>query len=260
MKNALVMGSGRSGTSMLAGILHQAGYFLGEGLYPPHESNPRGFFECRDINAINEDLLASSVGKSGRRRRFSFSRHHTVHRPGRNQHWLLLMPPDGKVNPPGNEMDRRIRAMAEKSPFAYKDPRFSYTLPAWIDRVDRQCRFLCIFRDPGVTVHSILRECRSREYLKTMDINRGKGFRVWNRMYSSILQWHRLWSDRFFFVHYRQVLEGKRITELSDFLQADLQSDFADPILNRSQPQGRVPRESRRIYVELCEKAGFRPT
>ena len=59
MRNAVNIGCGRSGTSMLAGILHQNGWSLGEDLYiEPSDSNPKGFFEDRDVNSINEELLA----------------------------------------------------------------------------------------------------------------------------------------------------------------------------------------------------------
>ncbi|NIM13858.1 MAG: sulfotransferase family protein, partial [Candidatus Aminicenantes bacterium] len=54
MKNCLILGSGRSGTSMIAGILHKAGYFMGDNLYPPRSANPKGFFENWEINEINE--------------------------------------------------------------------------------------------------------------------------------------------------------------------------------------------------------------
>ena len=45
MKNIFITGSGRRGTSMLAGLFSQAGYFFGDKLYPPREANPKGFFE-----------------------------------------------------------------------------------------------------------------------------------------------------------------------------------------------------------------------
>ena len=50
VKNCLILGSGRSGTSMIAGILHKAGYFMGDNLYPPRSANPKGFFENWEIN------------------------------------------------------------------------------------------------------------------------------------------------------------------------------------------------------------------
>lgn len=62
--NCLILGSGRSGTSMLAGILHQAGYFMGDKLHKPELSNPKGFFEWMTINQINEQILAAYVKRS----------------------------------------------------------------------------------------------------------------------------------------------------------------------------------------------------
>ena len=57
MRNCLVMGFGRSGTSLMAGILLNSGYYLGDDLYPARESNPTGFFENSFINGINEQIL-----------------------------------------------------------------------------------------------------------------------------------------------------------------------------------------------------------
>ena len=65
MKNALILGSGRSGTSMLAEVLHKSGYDLGPDLMPPAEGNPHGYYESFCIEAINEDLLDQVVPPRG---------------------------------------------------------------------------------------------------------------------------------------------------------------------------------------------------
>src|SRR5262249_21790216 len=57
-RNCLILGSGRSGTSMLAGMLRLAGYYMGEHLVPADPSNPKGYFEDDEVNAINEELLS----------------------------------------------------------------------------------------------------------------------------------------------------------------------------------------------------------
>jgi len=45
MKNIIILGSGRSGTSMVAGTLSNKNHFMGDDLLSPHEkSNPKGFF------------------------------------------------------------------------------------------------------------------------------------------------------------------------------------------------------------------------
>jgi hypothetical protein len=46
-RNCLILGSGRSGTSLAAGILAQAGYFMGDELWPVNIGNPKGQFEDR---------------------------------------------------------------------------------------------------------------------------------------------------------------------------------------------------------------------
>jgi hypothetical protein len=59
MRNCIILGSGRCGTSMAAGCLAKAGYFMGEQLLPPRSANPKGLFEDEEINDINEQILAA---------------------------------------------------------------------------------------------------------------------------------------------------------------------------------------------------------
>src|ERR1700726_1587163 len=71
MRNCIILGCGRSGTSLASGLLAGSGYFMGDHLYPPSEGNPKGYFEDQDVNAINEDLLepvipARPAGRIGR--------------------------------------------------------------------------------------------------------------------------------------------------------------------------------------------------
>ena len=49
MKDCIVLGSGRSGTSMVAGCLHGANYFMGDDLMPPTAGNPKGIFESYTV-------------------------------------------------------------------------------------------------------------------------------------------------------------------------------------------------------------------
>ena len=55
--NLFVLGCGRSGTSLVAGLFRNAGYFMGENLLRPRDGNPLGFFEDREVNSINEELI-----------------------------------------------------------------------------------------------------------------------------------------------------------------------------------------------------------
>jgi len=55
-------------------------------------------------------------------------------------------------------------------PLCYKDPRFSYTLPAWLPCL-HDTRRICIFREPGLTAESIVTECRTMPYLANLEMN-----------------------------------------------------------------------------------------
>jgi hypothetical protein len=46
---------------MLAGILSQAGYFMGESLVLGAEGSPKGYFTDLEVNSINDDILSSLV-------------------------------------------------------------------------------------------------------------------------------------------------------------------------------------------------------
>ena len=53
----LVLGMHRSGTSLLTKGLEVLGVNLGTDLVPPHESNPKGFWEDSEFFSLNEELL-----------------------------------------------------------------------------------------------------------------------------------------------------------------------------------------------------------
>lgn len=260
MNNCLVLGCGRSGTSMLGGILHQAGYFMGDALYSPLPgSNPKGFYECKEINGINETILSGCRIDSWTKVVKRITGKSSIHAPGRNQHWLLALPTGRSLPAADPPLIERMQKMLARTPFAYKDPRFSYTLPLWWDHLPQSTRFLCIFRNPGATVTSILKECRSRNYLADFHIRSGGAFRVWHSMYSRIVEYRRQAPERFFFVHYDQILDGRSLPSLSDFLNADLNGGFAEKKFNHNPSARRLPRQVGTLYRHLCKLSGCLP-
>lgn len=258
MRNCLVLGCGRSGTSMLAGILHQAGYFMGDKLYQPGVSNPKGFFEWREINQINEAILSPY----GRRHFFRLIRKirekNSVASPGRNQHWLLSLPVRIRVRNDNPSVLERIKRVSARERFCYKDPRFSYTLPVWKPVLKPDTVFICVFREPQLTVVSILKECRTREYLNDLRINRRLAFQVWCRLYSHILAWNTDVRPHFFFVHYNQIYEGSALPSLSGVLDVELNAAFVDQNLKRPVSTMTLPKKAAAIYRRLCELANYR--
>ena len=55
-KTVVVLGAGRSGTSLLCGVLSMLGVDFGRRLIPADASNPRGYFESTDFIKLNESV------------------------------------------------------------------------------------------------------------------------------------------------------------------------------------------------------------
>lgn len=54
----IIAGMHRSGTSLTASILQQAGVFIGDHLLPANAGNPQGYFEDADVYQLHKSILA----------------------------------------------------------------------------------------------------------------------------------------------------------------------------------------------------------
>ena len=252
MRSCLILGSGRSGTSMLAGVLSGCGYYQGDNLWPARDANPRGFFEDVEINSINEELIAG-VTPARPRRPLGFV---FRDRPVQWQRWLAWVEP-GTAVPVDERAAARIRRQVERAPFCLKDPRFCHTLPAWRPFLG-DAAMICIFRSPGETVDSILRDCRGAPYLRSLRVSRPRAFALWNLAYRHVLDVHRRHGD-WLFVHYEQVLDGSAAPRVEALLGAAGDWTFPEADLRRSGDGGPTPPEALRTYAELCRLAGCEP-
>jgi len=253
MKNCIVLGSGRSGTSMVAGALAKSGYFMGDDLYGPRDANPKGFFEDPEINGINEDLLARVVPRRPPILGRWFFRDRPVHR----QRWLARVPVGATIPVPPRLRTRIERAVA-RAPFCYKDPRFCYTLPAWRPHLANTA-FLCVFRHPAATAASILKECRDASYLHSLKIDFAAAIEVWRLMHEHVLRIHSRKGD-WLFVHFDQMIDGSAIPRIESLLGAAVDRTFAEPELRRSASDAQIPSAVRVLYEELCRKAEYDPS
>jgi hypothetical protein len=135
-----VVGMHRSGTSMVAKQLNQAGLYLGpdEVLMPPAAENPEGFFEHLDFVVLNDEVL-NEAGAG----------------------WDC--PPPATTDWSDSAFDRhRERARALAAPLAdhgvwgWKDPRTSIDLPFW-ESAFGPLRVVLVVRNPLEVVTSLHR-------------------------------------------------------------------------------------------------------
>ena len=240
-RTCLFLGSGRSGTSMLAGTLRLAGYYMGEHLIPADASNPKGYFEDDEINAINEELLAPVTPPRSR--------------PAYGWRWLAAVPV-GTPIPCPPAISERIKAQTGQSPFCFKDPRFCYTLPAWRSFLPDTV-FLCIFREPARTSHSILKECRDADYLQGLPMDFARAVEVWTLMYRHILEEHRHAGEWLFF-HYEQLFSEEGLRRMEAALGVSADRHFPERGLKRSSADAEEGTAACQVYEQLCELARYR--
>jgi hypothetical protein len=253
-RNCLILGSGRSGTSMAGGMLARAGYFMGEELWPADIGNPKGYFEDREVNKINDELIAPVAPKTpprGLRKLWLGDIPILSH----YQHWVAVLRPDMSIAcPPA--MSQRIAALTSRQPFCFKDPRFSYTLSVWRPYIG-DALLICVFRDPSVTAASMVRECKRAEHMRGTTIDQRWALKVWEAMYRWILEVHYPEGGDWMFVHYDQLLDHSVDAELERRLGIRIDREFAVAELNRSRPNAAAPRRMARLYERLCALAGY---
>ena len=253
MKNVIILGSGRSGTSLTAGLLAQADYFMGDDLLDAGPTNPKGFFEDRKINWLNERILFPHMQFW---RRLPVLHNVRSSSPGPNQMWLARVPLDGRLNPSKRNLGE-IKELTARAPFCFKDPRFSYTLPVWRPYLQNTV-YLCVFRDPASMVTSALKSLATVGYLANLKLTADELSETWNLLYTHILERH-CREGQWMFLHYKQFFELSTLERLGAFVEAPIAKSFPEKRLERSAPSAPVSGANAVLYKRLCEAAGYSP-
>jgi len=252
MRNCLILGSGRSGTSLLAGTLAGAGYYMGDKMMPPTIGNPKGYFEAYDIQNINEDILADNMYNRppGWVGQLFFK-----HIPVKNQRWLARIPL-GKEMKSTPSLLERIKEKTAREPYCFKDPRFCYTLPVWRELL-KEPVFFCVFRHPSDTAESILLEWKREKYLKSLKITRRQIFKLWNLMYSHVLEIHCKSGD-WVFLHYDCIFASNILDMIEEKIGAKVDRSFPEKKLVKDRKKKPVPGKVQDLYRRLCEAANYK--
>ncbi len=240
--------------------MHHAGYFLGENLYPPRNTNPKGFFENDVINGINEKIMMPYDSKHLQGKYGLNEKRHSPFNPGYGHRWLSYIQKDIKVELTDKSLIDEIQLAVTAENFAYKDPRFNYTLEVWMPYLRPSVTFICMFREPDKTMQSVVDECRTADYLSDFQISLEVSEELWCQSYSRLLRTaasNR--TDDFIFIHYRQLLSGEVIPGLSDRLEVNLSADFADRQLDRTRTSYVTGTHTNQLYQHLCDLANYKP-
>lgn len=258
-RNCIVLGAGRSGTSMVGGLFRGSGYYMGENLLPGTASNPKGYFEDPEINAINEAILRSGIDQlpfvdevkrwlpNGLVRNLpGYGR-----ALGRNQWWLVSdVGPLGSVS---RDIAARIEMQTARVPFCLKDPRFVHTLPAWGPWLPPDLVVICVFRHPSQTVRSMLKDVTTTPYLRSLRFDEHDAYRTWRSSYTAALEVAEAFPT--VFVSYEALLSGIALTAIELEVGVGLDASFIDPSLHRAGPVTAAPDDCEVLFEELNRRA-----
>jgi hypothetical protein len=240
-RSVVVLGAGRSGTSMVAGLLADAGLDPGGDLIPASPANPTGYFEDLGVNRLNDDLLAPCLADS------------RVRVP-RRLGWLAALPDPGGIAPTPAQR-ARMRALLPEGPFCLKDPRLSYTLAAWRPVLPPGTAFACVFRDPARVVASVQRDARrDPAYYEGYDPTPEAVFATWECAYRAILDRHAV-TGTWAFIDADDLVVHGDTGALSRLAGCEVAAGRIDAALRRSAPAERPPAAVRRLHDELRRRA-----
>lgn len=260
-RRLFVLGAGRSGTSLLAGLFRGSGLFMGAAGYLPRLANPHGFFEDREVNAINEALLAPLVPPRPASDPEGVGSGYDS--PGTGQRWLARLPVSARPQA-DDQLQARIKALYAHGPSCFKDPRFCYTLSVWRPLIPAEdvadTGFLCVFRDPAVVLTSVLQEMQSAAYLNDLAISVEQVFSAWALQYQHVLT-HHASSGRWLFLAYEQLLQSEGLDRLEAFTGHGLDRTLPEARLNRSRSRQAIPipEPVAAIHRQLRQRAGLHP-
>jgi len=215
-----VIGSGRSGTSLVAGLFRNSGLYMGDNSYLTRSANPKGFFEDRGINSINEAIILQILQ----------SDHIEYHG------WLAQIDqvPDITVSP---TLRRSIRQYYSRTPSLFKDPRFVYTLPFWLRELESEdlsgIRCICVFRHPMQFLESVKRELSEAPYLSGLMLTDNQILNIWRAQYISVLRLHDI-GINIFFVEFKDIINREKLSDLEAYTGLSVDSSFVDSSLQRS--------------------------
>ncbi len=219
----LICGSGRSGTSAVAQLLHNAGIAVGHNLVEGDEHNAEGYFEERNIIEVNQAILhAAGIGPP-------FT--------GASRAQLL--------DAAQQYADYMLDAAARATP-AWKDPRFCWTLESWLGFLEGRPKIIVCLRSPAEVAASTM-----AYFGQVGDDPKLAAYHVWKSQYERLLEVLNDYALDAFTVEFSQLQSdpSTATTALSAFVGKKL-----DPSSVRADLRHHVvepPEELRGLYAQV---------
>lgn len=201
----IVTGTGRSGTSAVAAVLHESGISMGTTFDEASKHNARGFYEDLHALEINRRIFADA-GLADLRLAEGL--------PSREAFLAA-------AEPYADEM-RRVASMGARG---WKDPRFCFTLEAWMRALDTRPQVIACLRGPEAYLHSVM--------MVVGLIERDIAEAWWTRHLERLLEVIEAYELDAHCVEYDALLAdpARTVAALSRFAGQPLDASYVDPSL-----------------------------
>ena len=206
----VVLGIPRSGSSMVAGICHHLGLYMGDEFFKDDRINPRGLFEDIEFFRLHQDVSLTL---------------------GIDEPQIPTMNYDGVIEYMGEEWKTKYESLIsvrnKRPAWGVKEPRFCYMLPHFQNLVERDIRIVSISRDRNESIKSMMVSHKLLEEGADYTVARNEKAKQ-----ESLAQFDGEVLD----VSYQNVLdnpktEGGRIAEFIRLPTSQSAIDFVDPTL-----------------------------
>ena len=237
LKGCFVLGSPRSGSSMLVGLISGDLFFNGDNLLKKDELSPKGYLESLDIIYLHDDIIHQSLNEH------EFPKELPYHAC-----WALSIekPLEIKIN---SIQKSKIKEYKSKKLFCYKDPRLSYTLPVWNVKSSEYAKMV-IFREPEKSIESII---VAAKHLHNIDLSSSQAEKIWFSMYSSIIRNLKGYSN-VIYIHFDDVFTQDGINKIKKVVGTSLDICFPDRRISKSTGSSfLVSKQTKELYLNLLE-------
>ena len=241
MQGLFIVGSARSGASVVAGLLAKSGIVADRELYRPSPLSPHGGLESLSVLEVNEALLAAATPPE------------QLLLDG--QHWLARL--DSKTQlQSSSEIQEEIKAHLTH-PFCLKDPRLVWTLPHWVQEAT-DAQMVCVFRSPVAAAHSVVQACKAYPELDRPTFGLAEAYDLWIEAHERILRELQT-CGRWHFMHLDQCFSEEGLDRLQEFTGTELNRSFGIEELRACPMAQDAPKRAQELYSELCSLARYEP-
>ncbi|MBV8517690.1 MAG: glycosyltransferase [Acidobacteria bacterium] len=143
-RRLIVTGMHRSGTSFVASLVAAWNVRMGERFLAPDRHNPSGYFEDLDFEELDAQMLVDATPDEAGHRDWGWTESETF---------------DAAPLPAHRDAAAALVATRDRAggAWGWKDPRTSLLLDFWDDVLERDARYLLIYRNPWEVADSMLR-------------------------------------------------------------------------------------------------------